>query len=193
MIRAPVGPDNSKGRGCSIVRRLLRDWLLPIAVAVILALVIKTYVVEAFQIPSGSMEPTIMIGDRVIVEKLFFHPGALRRDDVIVFWPPAGVSPNGDPLIKRVIGLPGDTVLIKGGTVYVDGRPLQEPYIAEKPDYDYGPVTVPSDKLFMMGDNRNHSFDSRNWGFENFNGVVGKAVWIYWPLDRFGKINGEPD
>jgi signal peptidase I len=176
-----------------MLRRLWHDWLLPIIAAVILALLIKTYVAEAFQIPSGSMEPTIKIGDRVIVEKLFFHPGTLRRDDVIVFWPPAGVSPNGDPLIKRVIGLPGDTVLIRGGTVYVNGQPLQEPYIEEKPNYDYGPVTVPSEKLFMMGDNRNHSFDSRNWGYENFSGVVGKAKWIYWPPDHFGKIKGEPD
>jgi signal peptidase I len=127
----------------------------------------------------------------VIVEKLFIHPDDLRRDDVVVFHPPAGVSPGGIPLIKRVIGLPGDTVLIRSGLVYVDGSPLQEPYIKSKPDYDYGPVTVPADKLFMMGDNRNNSFDSRNWGFEDFSGVVGKAEWIYWPPDHFERIKGE--
>ncbi len=174
-----------------MLRRLLLDWLLPIMLAVVLSLVIKTYVAQAFQIPTGSMEPTIKIGDHVIVEKLFIHPSELQRGDVIVFWPPAGVSPTGIPLIKRVIGLPGDTVLIRGGIVYVNGQPLQEPYIMAKPDYDYGPVTVPTDKLFMMGDNRNNSFDSRNWGYEDFSGVIGKAAWIYWPLDHFGDIKGE--
>jgi signal peptidase I len=176
-----------------MLRRFLVDWLLPVLVAVVMALVIKTYVAEARVIPTGSMEPTIQIGDRVIVEKLLFHPDELRQGDVIVFQPPAGVSPSGVPLIKRVIGLPGDTVLIRNGVVYINGQPLQEPYIEEKPDYNYGPVTVPPDKLFMMGDNRNVSFDSHDWGFENFSGVIGKAEWIYWPLDHFGKIKGEPD
>jgi signal peptidase I len=174
-----------------MLRRLMLDWLLPILLAVVLALVIKTYVAQAFQIPTGSMEPTIKIGDRVVVEKLFIHASELRRGDVIVFWPPSRVSPDGIPFIKRVIGLPGDTVLISGGTVYVNGQPLQEPYIMAKPNYDYGPVTVPPDKLFMMGDNRNVSFDSHDWGFEDFSGVVGKAEWIYWPLDHFGDIRGE--
>jgi len=175
-----------------MLRRLLIDWLFPVLLAVVLALVVKTYVAQAFQIPTGSMEPTIMIGDRVIVDKLFIHPSELRQGDVIVFRPPAGVSPTGIPLIKRVIGLPRDTVLIRSGIVYVNGKPLQEPYIMAKPDYDYGPVTVPANKLFMMGDNRNNSFDSRNWGFEDFSGVVGKAEWIYWPLKHFGDIKGEP-
>jgi signal peptidase I len=174
-----------------MLRRLLLDWLLPILVAVVMALVIKTYVAEARVIPTGSMEPTIRIGDRVIVEKLFFHPSELRRDDVIVFHPPAGVSPSGVPLIKRVIGLPGDTLMIRDGVVYINGQPLQETYIKEKPDYNYGPVTVPSNKLFMMGDNRNNSFDSHDWGYEDFSGVIGKAEWIYWPLDHFGGIKGE--
>ena len=176
-----------------MLRRLLVDWLLPILVALVLALIIRTYVAEARVIPTGSMEPTIQIGDRVIVEKLFFYPNDLRRGDVIVFRPPAGVSPGGIPLIKRVIGLPGDTVLIKGGIVHVNGQSLQESYIKEKPNYNYGPVTVPSGKLFMMGDNRNKSFDSHDWGFEDFSGVVCKADWIYWPLHRFGKIKGQPD
>ena len=145
-------------------------------------------------IPTGSMEPTIKIGDRVIVQKLFFNPNELRRGDVIVFWAPAGVSSTGDPLIKRVIGLPGDRVEARGGIVYVNGEPLQEPYIMEKPKVDFEPpVLVPPGNLFMMGDNRNNSYDSRYWGYENFNGVIGKADLIYWPLSHFGKINGEPN
>lgn len=175
-----------------MLRRLWSDWVLPLLVAIALALVIKSYVAEARLIPSSSMEPTLQIGDRVIVEKLFFKPSELRRGDVIVFWAPAGVS-HGDPLIKRVIGLPGDRVEVHDGTVYVNGQPLQEPYIKEKPNADFEPpVLVPQGDLFMMGDNRNSSFDSRSWGYASFSGVIGKAGWIYWPLSRFGKINGEP-
>ncbi|MGD0152404.1 MAG: signal peptidase I [Thermacetogeniaceae bacterium] len=175
-----------------MLRRLWSDWVLPLLIAVALALVIRSYVAEARVIPSGSMEPTIQIGDRVIVQKLFFNPNQLRRGDVIVFWAPPGVS-HGVPLIKRVIGLPGDRVEVRGGTVYVNGQPLNEPYIKAKPKIDFEPpVLVPPGNLFMMGDNRNNSFDSRNWGYASFSGAIGKADLIYWPLAHFGKINGEP-
>ncbi len=177
-----------------MLRRLWSDWVLPLLIALVLALVIKSYVAEARVIPSVSMEPTLKIGDRVIVQKLFFNPSELRRGDVIVFWAPAGVSPTGDPLIKRVIGLPGDQVEVRSGTVYVNGQPLTEPYIKDKPKNDYEPpVLVPHGDLFMMGDNRNNSNDSRSWGYEKFSGVIGKADLIYWPPAHFGKINGEPD
>ena len=137
-----------------MLRRLWSEWILPILVAVALAVLLRIFVLEPRQIPSASMEPTLQIGDRVIVEKLFFHPSSLHRGDVIVFNEP---NLKESPLIKRVIGLPGDTVLIRDGAVYVNGQPLHESYIMEKAIGDYGPVTVPPDKLFMLGDNRNDS------------------------------------
>ncbi len=161
-----------------MLRRLWSDWILPILVAVVLAVLLRTFVLEPRQIPSASMEPTLQIGDRVIVEKLFFHPSSLHRGDVIVFNEP---NLKESPLIKRVIGLPGNTVLIRNGVVYVNGQPLHESYIKEKPVGDYGPVTVPPDKLFVLGDNRNNSDDSRFWGFADFSWVIGKADLIYWP------------
>ena len=159
-------------------RRLWSDWIFPILVAVILALLLRTFVLEPRLIPSASMEPTLQIGDRVIVEKLFFHPSSLHRGDVIVFNQP---NLTESPLIDRVIGLPGDTVLITNGVVSVNGQALQEPYIMEKMIGSYGPITVPPEKLFVLGDNRNNSNDSRYWGFVNYSWVIGKANLIYWP------------
>jgi signal peptidase I len=160
------------------MRKLWSEWILPILVAVVLAVLLRTFVLEPRLIPSASMEPTLQIGDRVIVEKLFFHPSALQRGDVIVFNEP---NLTESPLIKRVIGLPGETVLLKDGAVYVNGLPLHESYIKEQAFGDFGPVTVPPDKLFMLGDNRNNSSDSRVWGFADFSWVIGKADLIYWP------------
>ncbi len=160
-----------------MIRRLWSDWVFPLLVAVVLAVLLRTFVLEPRLIPSGSMEPTLQIGDRVIVEKLFFNPAHLQIGDIIVFRQPMFTT----PLIKRVIGLPGDTVQVSNGTVFVNGQPLHESYILSKPEYDYGPITVPPDKLFVLGDNRNDSDDSHIWGYVDFSNVIGKADLIYWP------------
>jgi signal peptidase I len=165
-------------------RRLWSDWVLPILIAVVLAVILRIFVLEPRVIPSGSMEPTLQIGDRVIVEKLFFNPAHLHRGDVIVFRQPGFTT----PLIKRVIGLPGDTVLIRDKNVYVNGQPLYEPYIMAEPAYDYGPVTVLPENLFVLGDNRNNSDDSHAWGFVSFTNVIGKADLIYWPPAHIGLL-----
>ena len=183
----------------------LREYFESIVIAVILALFIRTFVVQAFKIPTGSMEETLLIGDHLLVNKFVFGPaptaverallpiGTIRRRDVLVFKYPE--EPDRD-FIKRVIGLPGETVELRDKKVYINGTPLDEPYVHflsppsgpsefhEVTSFDvrerYGPVTVPPDHYFMMGDNRDNSQDSRYWGFLPRENIKGKSLVIYW-------------
>jgi signal peptidase I len=186
----------------------LREYFESIVIAVILALFIRTFVVQAFKIPTGSMEPNLLIGDHLLVNKFVFGPnasllervllplGTIRRHDVIVFKYPE--EPDRD-FIKRVIGLPGETVEVRERKVYINGQALDEPYahylapvaapseLHEVTSIDvrdhYGPVTVPPDQYFMMGDNRDNSADSRYWGFLRRDYIKGKALVIYWSYE----------
>jgi signal peptidase I len=186
----------------------LREYFESIVIAVILALFIRTFVVQAFKIPTGSMEENLLIGDHLLVNKLVFGPtatdlerkllpvGTIRRRDVIVFKYPE--EPDRD-FIKRVIGLPGETVEVRGKKVYIDGNALDEPYahylqpittpseFHEVTSFDvrerYGPVTVPANQFFVMGDNRDNSQDSRYWGFLPRENIKGKALLIYWSYE----------
>ncbi len=183
----------------------LREYFESIVIAVILALFIRTFVVQAFKIPTGSMEETLLIGDHLLVNKFVFGPsasaaerallpiGTIKRRDVLVFKYPE--EPDRD-FIKRVIGLPGETVELREKKVYINGTPLEEPYVHflsppggpselhEVTSFDvrerYGPVTVPADHYFMMGDNRDNSQDSRYWGFLPRENIKGKSLVIYW-------------
>jgi signal peptidase I len=188
-----------------------REYFESICVAVILALFVRTFVVQAFKIPTGSMEPNLLIGDHLLVNKFNFAPTAtglertllpidpIRRGDIIVFKYPE--EPDRD-FIKRVIGLPGETLELKNKKVYINNMPLDEPYVhymfppgdegqEVPPDFDvrvtYGPVTVPPDHYFMMGDNRDNSQDSRYWGFLPRDYVKGKALFVYF---AFGEEQG---
>jgi len=186
----------------------LREYFESIVIAVILALFIRTFVVQAFKIPTGSMENNLLIGDHLLVNKFALGPsdsrlertvlplGTIRRGDVVVFKYPE--EPERD-FIKRVIGLPGETIELKQKKVYVNGTPLDEPYVhfleppgsgdsaSEVTSLDvrerYGPVTVPADHYFVMGDNRDNSQDSRYWGFLPRDYVKGKALIIYWSYE----------
>jgi signal peptidase I len=183
----------------------LREYAESIVIAVILALFVRTWVVQAFKIPTGSMENNLLIGDHLLVNKFVFGPTAsslerallpvrdIRRGDVIVFKYPD--DPNRD-FIKRVIGLPGETVELKAKKVYIDGHPLEEPYVhflepasdsQEVTSFDvrerYGPVRVPEGHYFVMGDNRDNSQDSRYWGFLTRDYVKGRALMIYWSYE----------
>jgi len=183
----------------------LRDYAESIVIAVILALFVRTWVVQAFKIPTGSMENNLLIGDHLLVNKFVFGPTPsalerallpvrnIRRGDVIVFKYPD--DPNRD-FIKRVIGLPGETVELKAKKVYIDGHPLDEPYVhflepasdsQEVTSFDvrerYGPVRVPEGHYFVMGDNRDNSQDSRYWGFLTRDYVKGRALMIYWSYE----------
>jgi signal peptidase I len=183
----------------------LREYFESIVIAVILALFIRTFVVQAFKIPTGSMEENLLIGDHLLVNKFVFGPsetgaertllpvGTIKRRDIIVFKYPE--DPERD-FIKRVIGLPGETIEVREKKVYINGTALDEPYVHflappsapselhEVTSFDvrerFGPVTVPADQYFMMGDNRDNSADSRYWGFLRRDYIKGKALVIYW-------------
>ncbi len=180
-------------------KSVFREYFESLIVAVILALFVRTWVFQAFKIPTGSMEPNLLVGDHLIVNKMTFT--SVRRGDVVVFKFPK--EPERD-FIKRVIGLPGDKIELKRKTVYVNGQALTEPYahfleapraetaaVSDDVRQDYGPVTVPSDQYFMMGDNRDNSEDSRYWGFLPKNYVKGKAEFMYFSLsDDRSMLNG---
>jgi signal peptidase I len=156
-------------------------------------LVIRPFCAQAFYIPSRSMTPTLQVNDRLIVNKLTYRFGLPKRNDVVVFRAP--LKATGDPdegdekdFVKRVIGLPGDTIEVHGGATYVNGEPLKEVSISEAPDYELAPFVVPRGKIFVLGDNRNHSNDSHRWGALDRDHLIGKAVFIFWPPSRCGVI-----
>ncbi|MGP1371567.1 MAG: signal peptidase I [Almyronema sp.] len=166
--------------------------LQTVGLSVILALGIRHFIAEARYIPSGSMEPTLQINDRLVVEKVSYYFNVPERGDIVVFWPPENLFPAGgrrDAFIKRVIGLPGETVEVNGGQVYVDNRALTEDYIKAPPDYQWGPETVPPEHYLVLGDNRNSSFDSHSWGFVPQENIIGRAVVRFWPPSRVGGLD----
>jgi signal peptidase I len=181
----------------------LREYFESIVVAVILALFIRTFVVQAFKIPTGSMEPNLLVGDHLLVNKFVFSPTAtdveravlpvrpIKRGDIVVFKFPE--EPERD-FIKRVIGLPGETIELRSRELFVNGQKIEEPYAhylfppgQDEGGFDvrerYGPVTVPERHYFMMGDNRDNSQDSRYWGFLPEHYVKGRALTIYWSFE----------
>jgi signal peptidase I len=158
-------------------KSMLREWVEVIVVAFLLALMVQTYVVKPFKIPSGSMENTLQVGDMIFVNRFLYLFNSPQRGDVVVFKYPE--NPNQD-FVKRLIGLSGDTVAILDGRVLINGNELGEPYIKESPADDYGPVVVPDNSYLMLGDNRNNSRDSRFWGYLPKSMVKGKAFLIYW-------------
>lgn len=163
-----------------------KDMLQVIVAAFVLAFLLKTFVVGNFWIPSESMVPTIEVNDKVIVTNFSYWFNEPERGDVIVFKYP--MDPKTD-YIKRCIGLPGETVEFKDSQLYINGEAVDEPYLPDDLVFeDYGPVEVPEGQYFMCGDNRNHSADSRVWGFLEEDLIIGKAQIIYWPFDRFGRL-----
>jgi len=199
-----MAKSESEGR-VTFRKSTVREYFESICVAVILALFVRTFVVQAFKIPTGSMENNLLIGDHLLVNKFVFAPtltraedtllpiDPIRRGDILVFKYPE--DPERD-FIKRVIGLPGETLELRDKKVYINGKGLDEPYVqflfpfdpagsgdSGVVDFDvrrnYGPVTVPPDHYFMMGDNRDNSQDSRYWGFMPRNYVKGKALFVY--------------
>jgi signal peptidase I len=171
--------------------RWLIETALLVGLAFILAQGIKTFIVQPFVIPTGSMIPTIEINDRVIAEKLTyrFSHGPEPRD-IVVFDDPTGENPQ---LIKRVIAVGGQTVDVKNDSVYVDGKKLDEPYVHGKPTVPLSddvtfPLTVDEGYFFPMGDNRTDSSDGRVFGQQPITKVRGRGIWTYWPLSRFGPL-----
>lgn len=158
--------------------------LIPsILIAVCLSLFIRAYVAEAMSVPTGSMIPTIEKKDRLIVEKMMWLT-RLQHGDIVVFYPPM----DEDRYVKRLIGLPGDHIEVKNGKLYRNDAPVEEPYILEKMNYSFGPITVPQDHYFFLGDNRNNSYDSHLWDkpFVKKDEIIGKVLAIV-PTHVFSK------
>ena len=164
----------------------LREMVEVIVTALVLAFLIKTFVVGNFWIPSESMVPTIEVNDKVIVTNFSYWFEGPERGDVIVFRYPLDTKKD---YIKRCIGLPGETIEFRDSKLYVNGQMVQETYLPEGLVFeDYGPIEVPEGQYFMCGDNRNHSSDSRVWGFVEKRLIIGKAQVIYWPFDRWSTL-----
>jgi signal peptidase I len=177
-------------------KSVVREYAEAIVIAIILALFIRTFVIQAFKIPSGSMKPTLLVGDHILVnkfiygiklpftDKILISIDEPERGDVVVFKFPLDTRKD---YIKRVIGLPGDRVELVDKQLLINGRPTEDPnasYSLSGNMRKYGPVTVPDDHLFVMGDNRDESSDSRVWGFVPRPYLKGKAFLIYWSWDR---------
>ncbi len=141
---------------------------------------------EARYIPSGSMIPTLQINDRILIDKLTYRSKLPKRGDIIIFKPTKTLEQQNfkEAFVKRIIGLPGETVKIKSGIVYINNKPLQEKYIEEKPHYEYKAVKIPKSSYFVLGDNRNNAYDSHYWGFVPKQLIIGKAIGIYCPVSR---------
>lgn len=168
--------------------------LKTIGLAAVLSVGIRTFVAEARYIPSSSMEPTLQINDRLIIEKMSYRFHQPKRGDVVVFNATEALQKENlkDAFIKRIIGLPGDEVKVINQEVIVNNKVLTEAYIKEAPNYNFGPVTVPEDQYLVLGDNRNNSYDSHYWGFVPREKFIGRASVRFWPPQRMGFINEQP-
>lgn len=165
---------------------VIRDTIETIVIAFILAMIIRTFVIQVFYIPTGSMIPSLLIRDRVIVNKFIYKFRTPHRQEVIVFKYPA--NPKKD-FIKRIIGIPGDTVVLRKGYIFINDQKIDENnHPLNRDNTYYGPIKVPPNSYFVLGDNRYNSADSRVWGFVPKKNIVGKAFLKIWPLFRIGSI-----
>ncbi len=182
-------------------RRIILEWVVIVAVAVLAALILRAFVVEPFTIPSGSMEPTLEVHDRLLVNKLSYRFHGVHRGDIVVFKkPPHENTPGVTDLVKRVIGLPGEVISAHNGQVYINGRYLPEPWLPKVdqgitvfPSHIRGCLTsppgscrIPAGKYMMLGDNRTDSTDSRSFGPVSKGLFIGRAFILVWPPSRIG-------
>ncbi|MEO1209233.1 MAG: signal peptidase I [Cyanobacteria bacterium J06638_20] len=163
-------------------------------IALIIAVLVRVFIAEPRFIPSDSMVPTLEVGDRLIIEKVAYRFRPPERGEIVVFSPPPILQENYDfspsqAFIKRVIGVPGNQLQVEGGVVYVDGQPLQEDYITAPPEYELPPIEVPDNSYFVMGDNRNNSNDSHVWGYLPQENIIGRAIFRFFPFNRFGSVD----
>lgn len=165
----------------------LKEWLVLLGLAVAVALLLRTFVIEPRHVPTPSMVPTIMVGDRLYVEKLTPRFGTLERGMIITFSAPEQTG-HTEHLVKRLIGLGGDTVEIKEGILYVNDKAVSEPYLPEPMASDFPKTAVPENTYFVLGDNRNNSLDSRAWGFVKAEDVKGQALFTYFPFSQWGSL-----
>ena len=168
-----------------------KDFVVIFVCALLLSLLIKTFLIDNRLIPTSSMVPTVPVGGRILVNRLVYDFSEPQFQDIVVFEPTESIKievGRDDDLLKRVIGLPGDVVQVTGAQLYVNGQAIDEPYLAETMNYEFGPVTVPEDNVLLLGDNRNASFDAHMWSnpFVPMDNIKGKAFFLYWPVSQFG-------
>ncbi|WNS45917.1 signal peptidase I [Paenibacillus sp. MMS20-IR301] len=158
------------------MKKFMKQWIPSIAIGIILSLFIRTYVAEAMRVPTGSMIPTIEINDRLVVDKMLWN-STLKHGDIVVFYPPVAGDEH-KRYVKRLIGLPGDVIEIKDSKLYRNSVEVTEPYLQEAMTYTFGPVTVPADHYFFLGDNRNASYDAHLWStpFVDKDKLIGKVL-----------------
>ena len=188
-VTSPVEKEKSQQLIVRICAFLLAVNILSVATA----LSIRTFVAEARYIPSGAMTPTLQVNDRLVIDKLAYRFEAPERGDIVIFNAPQAAldlsgSTTQDVYIKRIVGLPGETIEVRNGQVFINGEALEESYIKEVAIYEWGPQVAPSDAYFVLGDNRNSSLDSHVWGFLPREVVLGRASKIFWPSERQGVI-----
>ena len=184
--RPPVTAPAPPSGGRRPIRFVLKEIVLPLGLAVVLALIIQATIAKPYEIPTESMDPTIKPSERVLANRFIYHLRDVHRGDIVVFDPPASLN-STVPFVKRVIGLPGDTVQVSGGQTLVNGQPFVVAGAAV-PGYEYGPTVVPEGMLFVLGDNRNDSVDSHVWGFLPRESVLGEVFLTYWPLTRLRRL-----
>jgi signal peptidase I len=174
--------DEERKRG-----RAVLEWGILLVAAVVIAFIIKTLLFQAFYIPSESMVPTLEKGDRVLVNKLSYRLHDPHRGDIVVFSAPESAKSDGiDDLVKRIVGLPGETIEGRGGHIYINGKRLAEPYLHDVQSRTFGPEHVPADSYFMLGDNRPYSKDSTFFGPIKRSKIVGRVFVRIWPPSRLG-------
>lgn len=169
-------------------RTVCREYLDSFIMAGLVAILIITFVVRSFYIPSESMVPTLLVNDYILVNKFVYHFSSPSRGEIVVFHPPHVENPNAVDFIKRCVAVENDVVEINDGILYINGVAMREPFIKEPPVNNFGPYRVPPGHIFMLGDNRNNSDDSRFWGPLSLHNVVGKAEVIFWPFSRMGSL-----
>lgn len=184
-----IETNDAGGSSRSALWRSVREWGVVIVVALVAALAIRTFVVQTYYIPSNSMAPTLEVGDRLMVYKLAFRVGQVDRGDLVVFNRPESIKNSQlKDFVKRVVALPGEQVQAINGVVYVDNLPLPEEYLTrDSPTTDFDPVDVPKGQIFVMGDNRSNSRDSRSFGPIDVDLLVGEVFVRIWPIRNVGR------
>lgn len=200
---AAVEKNDDQNQNVGVID-FLKEWIPVLVFAVVIAVVVRMFVVQAFHIPSLSMAPTLEVGDRVVVNQLSYRFGEIERGEVIVFSTPPGQPSAADDLIKRVVALPGETLVLRDGNVFIDGYRLEEPYTLQQnssrarsqlgipncaqPQPAPDTCVVPEGYVFVMGDNRGGSQDSRVFGPVPIDSIVGHAFMRVWPPNRIGRL-----
>jgi signal peptidase I len=183
----PAGGESASAPGASLLAEL-RSWIRDILFAVAVAIFIVVFVVQPVKVEGTSMQPRLVDQERIFVNRFIYRFEDIRRGDIIVFWYPRDTSKS---FIKRVAGIPGDEIEIRNGVVFVNGDETKEPYmLPEFRDHEsFGKVVVPPGQFYVLGDHRNSSNDSRNWGCVPKDLIYGKAIFRYWPMSRFGLVD----